>query len=125
MTELKQTLYEFWAGFDMPAYQAELVQDGAKLPYITYEVVRPPAMSVLPLTAFAWFPRSVDGNMRRTAWMDAVEIAIPESGLLLPVEGEGYIKLERNTSGFLRDYQDPEDNTIIGARVSYLVRFYF
>lgn len=130
MTDLKATLYDFWARFDMPAYLQDSVPevdaDGNALepPYITYEVTRPSALSALPLTAIAWFPGSVDGNMRRTAFQDQVELLIPEGGIMLPVGDDGFIILDRNPSGFVSDYQDQEEPSIIGARVSYLVRYY-
>lgn len=125
MTELKTTLFDFWSQFGVPAYLQDNVPDDAALPYITYEATRVPGLSSLPLTAIAWFPISVDGNMRRTAFQDAVELMIPESGIMLPVGDDGFIILDRNPSGFVGDYQDQENNKIIGARVSYLVRFYF
>lgn len=125
MTELKTTLFDFWTQFGMPAYLQDSVPDDAALPYITYEATRVPGMSSLPLTAIAWFPISVDGNMRRTAFQDAVELLIPEGGIMLPVGGDGFIILNRNDSGSLMDYQDQDNKNIIGARVSYLVRFYF
>ena len=125
MTELKTTLFDFWSQFGIPAYLQDSVPHDAALPYITYEATRVPGMSSLPLTAIAWFPISVDGNMRRTAFQDAVELMIPEGGIMLPVGGDGFIILNRNDSGFLMDYQDQDNKNIIGARVSYLVRFYF
>ena len=125
MRGLKAALYDFWSGFDMPAYLQDSVPDGAELPYITYEVTRTPAMNSLPLVAIAWFPPTVDGNIRRTAVQDMIADAIPEGGVKLPIDGGGFLVLDRNPSGFLMDYQDPEDTSIIGARVSYLTRFYF
>lgn len=130
MTNLKAALFDFWSSFGMPAYLQDSVPEvdaeGNPLrpPYITYEVTRPPALDSLPLVAIAWFPPTVDGNMRRTAFQDAVELLIPETGIMLPVGDEGFIVVDRNPSGFISDYQDQEDKTIIGARVSYLVRFY-
>lgn len=125
MRGLKAALYDFWAGFDMPAYLQDSVHNGAELPYVTYEVVRPPAFGALPLVAIAWFPPSLDGQLRRTAFQDAVGMAIPEGGVMLPIDGGGCIVLDRNPSGFVSDYQDPEETNIIGARVSYLTRFYY
>ena len=125
MTDLKATLFDFWSQFGMPVYLQDNVPNDATLPYITYEATRVPGMNSLPLVAIAWFPPSVDGNMRRTAFQDAVELLIPESGIMLPVGDEGFIVLNRNDSGFVMDYQDHENKNIIGARVSYLVRFYF
>lgn len=131
MTELKTTLFDFWSQFGMPAYLQDSVPefdaDGEPLqpPYITYEATRVPGLGALPLTAIAWFPPSVDGNMRRTAFQDKVELLIPEGGIMLPVGDDGFIVLNRNDSGFVMDYQDQENTKIIGARVSYLVRFYF
>ena len=125
MTELKTTLFDFWTQFGMPVYLQDNVPHDAALPYITYEAARVPGLSSLPLTAIAWFPPSVDGNMRRTAFQDQVELLIPEGGIMLPVGDDGFIVLNRNDSGFVMDYQDQENIKIIGARVSYLVRFYF
>lgn len=125
MNALKAALYDFWSGFDMPAYLQDSVPKDAALPYITYEVTRPPAMESLPLVAIAWFPPTVDGNIRRTAVQDMIEEAIPEGGVRLPIDDDGFLVLDRNPSGFIADYQDPEDTSIIGARVSYLTRFYY
>lgn len=125
MTWLKSTLFDFWSQFGMPAYLQDSVPDDASLPYITYEATRVPGMSSLPLTAIAWFPPSVDGNMRRTAFQDHVELLIPDGGIMLPVGDDGFIVLNRNDSGFVMDYQDQDNKNIIGARVSCLVRFYF
>ena len=125
MTDLKATLFDFWSNFDLPAFVQGTVAESADLPYITYEVVTAPSMNALPLTAIAWFPATMDGVMRRTAFQDAVELMIPESGIMLPVGDDGFIILDRNPSGFVGDYQDQENTKIIGARVSYLVRFYY
>lgn len=34
-----QALYEFYSGFDIPAYEENSVPENAKLPYLTYEIM--------------------------------------------------------------------------------------
>ena len=39
MINTAQALYEFWSGFDLPAFTTMTVPDDAKVPYITYSLV--------------------------------------------------------------------------------------
>lgn len=124
MTGLKQVLYQFWSQFGVPAYLADCVPSEAVLPYITYEVIQPALNGETVLTAFAWCDREKPfGNLWRTRMMDDIETAIPVGGLMLAVDG-GYIILMRNSSAFLRDWQDPNDLNVLGVRCSYIVQHY-
>lgn len=49
-----QALYDFWASFDIPAYEETSVPDDAKLPYITYEAGISSFDEPIPLTASIW-----------------------------------------------------------------------
>ena len=130
MTGVNRALYAFWAGFGLPAFLPGNVPDGAVLPWLTFEVVQGSGMSAAVLTATAWYkhaPQSdpiTDGQTPRAALLDAVAQAIPAAGLRLDVPGEGFLLLDRNDGAWQTYVVDDDDPTIIGGRVSYIVRFY-
>lgn len=123
MTELKRALYTFWSQFGVPAYLSDCVPDDAQLPYITYSVSTAGFGGQTVQTAYAWCDRDPGGNVWRTSLMDDIRTAIPVGGLMIPV-GSGYIIMYRNTSDFLKDWQDPNDADVLGARVSYIIQHY-
>ena len=53
--------------------------------------------------------------------MDDIETAIPVGGLMIDVDG-GYVIIYRNDTDFLKDWQDPNDATVLGVRVSIIVQ---
>lgn len=123
MTDLKKTLYAFWSQFGVPAYLRDQVPKDAKLPYITYDVTRGSLASTTVLTAFNWHKREGAVNQERTELMDKISKAIPEGGCVLPC-GNGYLHLFRNPADFQMDWQDEQDQEVIGGRTSYEVHFY-
>lgn len=123
MTGLKQALQAFWGGFGVPAYLSDSVPSGAAYPYITYEAVQPAALGFTVLTATGWHSKAPSGNLERTALMDSIAAAIPDEGVLLPVDG-GFLALYRNDSNFQSDVRDEDDDTVLGGRTSYVLRFY-
>lgn len=124
MTGLKRAFYAFWSALGPKAYLKDDVPKDAQLPYTTYEVSLSDFNGESVQTAFVWCPREAPyGNAWRTEMMDMIEEAIPIKGRALPVDG-GFVILYRNTSDFLRDWQDPEDANVLGIRVSYTVQHY-
>lgn len=124
MTGLKIALQKFWTQFGIPAYLDDDVPPDAQLPYITYSVSLANFNGSTVQTAFVWCDREKPyGNLWRTRMMDSIETAIPVGGLMLAVDG-GYIILMRNSSAFLRDWQDPNDQNVLGVRCSYIVQHY-
>lgn len=124
MTGLKQALQSFWVQFGVPAYLDDDVPQDAQLPYITYGVSQSDFNGSGVQTAFVWCDKeSPYGNRWRTAMADKIETAFPVGGLMIAVD-EGYIILYRNSSAFLRDWQDPNDPNVLGVRVSYIVQHY-
>lgn len=130
MTSYHQALTKFWSQFtsgdkSVPAYLSGHVPDGAPFPYITFDVAIPDALGAIPLTAFNWHQAAsgVNVNAERAALLDQIAAAIPVEGVKLPC-GDGFIILERNTANFQSYYDDPEDDSVIGGRTSYIVRFY-
>lgn len=132
MTALHQALYSFWNQFlygqsTIPAYLTGKVPKSASFPYFTFDVKSGSFASVSLLTAFLWVKdtpgTSVSANATRAAILDTVCQAIPEGGVRLSFEG-GYVYLFRNDSDFITYYDDPEDPSVIGGRISYEVHFY-
>ena len=124
MTDLKTAFYTFWSQFGIPAYLTDDVPTNAQLPYITYSVSMADFSGQTVQTAYVWCDREKPyGNAWRTQMMDRIQQAIPIKGCALPVGG-GFVILYRNTSDFLRDWQDPEDANVIGVRVSCIAQHY-
>lgn len=49
-----QALYQFWSGFDLPAYDENSVPDDTPFPYITYSEATDSLGNVVQLTASIW-----------------------------------------------------------------------
>ena len=128
--EVNDALWSFWAQFQLngtpiPAYQSGGVPDGQEFPYITFDTSRPDTMNTMPMTAFGWF-RNGDRAIsfaQRLAWWEAVEKAIPEKGVRLPLS-VGCLMIHRGSGDFLTPGTDEEDKTLIFGRVGYEVTFY-
>lgn len=139
MTGQHQALNAFWGGFSyggraIPVYLSGRVPeydpqtgsawtDEALFPYITYEAIQGAAFGQNTTSTFVWLRKSPTADAARAAIMDAIRAAIPYEGVRIPCE-DGYIELFPNESGFLSYYDDPEDKTILGARISCEIRFY-
>lgn len=123
MTALHKALYSFWSSFGMPAYIAGEVPDDAQFPYVTFEVQEGAAFGQTYLTAIGWFYDSGTVNVQRAAFLDAVKEAIGPGGVKID-SGGAFCILYPNDANFLSYYDDPEDEHVLGARVSYLIRYY-
>lgn len=120
MTDVHQALYRFWSSFGVPAYLSGHVPDGASVPYITFEVGDGEPFSSTFLVAIVW----AADNATRAALLDKIAEAIGADGTTIALDGGGMLALYRNAGGFMSYYDDPEDKTILGGRVSYQVNFY-
>ena len=128
MTALQQMLDSFWNGFTISdehiaAYEQTVVPDDAALPYITYSVTAGAYNVETIETALIWIRREsgIDAEAMRAAVFDQVSMAIPEEGYVLEQDGN-YLILSRNPSDFLSCYNDPTDASVLGGRVSYILR---
>ena len=128
MMAFHKALMEFWQQFGLPVYVEGCVDDGAAFPYITIRIAEGTLMGSGFLLATSWHRKAPEGSMsvamaERGACLDAVRAAIPVQGKVLPFDG-GYAILDRPPADFLTYSVDGEDDSIIGGRVSYEVRFY-
>lgn len=130
MTAFHQALYAFWSQFlynskPIPAYLSGKVPNNATFPYITFAVQKGDIFSASVLTAFIWVKAGsgINANQIRASIMDDIARAIPMQGTRINFTG-GYATIFRNTSAFMSYYDDPEDASVIGGRISYEVHFY-
>jgi len=125
VTGLNKALVAFWAALGIPVYLAGKAPDGAAYPYVAIQIAVGDAFNATPITAVAWFKASSgdSANAARAAYLDAVSEAIPPQGARVNT-GSGYLLLDRNDTEFMSYYDDPTDNSVIGARVSYYIRAY-
>ena len=114
-----QALYNFWASFQLPAYDEQTVPDEAQLPYITYETITDSLGNQLPLTASLWY--------RSKSWQDitkkAQEIAsyIGEGGVNLGYTG-GSLWITRGSS-FAQRIADPNDDGVRRIHININAEF--
>ena len=104
-------LHNFWSTFDLPAYEENAVptgKDGAKFPYITYQVVTDSFGAEVALTASVWY--------YGTSWVEAnakaeeISRYISRGGKTIPVDG-GALWLKRGTP-FSQSMGDETDDLI-------------
>ena len=137
MKALHLALQSFWSGFayegkQIPAYLSGRVParnnadnawtDAELFPYITYEVIDGTAFSENVLTAFVWLRNSDTADKERAEILDIIREAIPYEGVRIPC-ADGLIELFPNEGGFMSYYDDPTDSNVLGARISYEIRF--
>lgn len=137
MKALHLALQSFWSGFSyngkqIPAYLSGRVPERNKddsawtdetlFPYITYEAIDGTAFSENVLTAFVWLRKTDTADRERAEIMDIIREAIPYEGIRIPC-ADGLIELYPNESGFMSYYDDPTDPDVLGARISYEIRF--
>ena len=90
VTQALQALNDFFAGF-LPAYGEGCAPDAAPLPYITYRLAVPAALSEMPFYARVWYRGR--GYQEIAALLDRISAAIG-LGCCLPTP-EGVLWLYR------------------------------
>lgn len=130
IAEITRALWDFWAQFSIngtpiPAFQSGGVPDGQEFPYITFEAPMADAMETLPLAAHCWLrdPDLSQTAAQRIAFFQAVEQAIPQEGVMLPLP-VGFLMIRRGSGDFLYPGTDADDRTVLYGRVGYEVTYY-
>lgn len=117
-----QALYEFWSGFDIPAYDENSIpydNTRPELPYITYETSTDSIGNQLPLSASIWY--------RSTSWVevtqkaDEVAAAIGYGHKIIPLN-DGYLFIVKGTP-FARRMNDENDIMIKRIIINITVEF--
>lgn len=100
-----EALYNFWAGFGLPAWDETAVPAKSPLPYVTYETAQDCFGNEVPLAASLWY--------RSTSWQEITEkaqtinAAIGRGGKILRTDG-GALWLKRGTP-FAQRMADADD----------------
>ncbi|HPF54582.1 MAG TPA: hypothetical protein PLM48_08085 [Clostridia bacterium] len=130
MTGLHGALQAFWGGFTygtaaIKAYEQGNVPSTATYPYITYEAAEGAYWGATILTAFVWVKKAtgVDWQVQRAAILDLIKAAIPEGGTHLDY-ADGNLFMRRNPTNFMSYYNDPNDASVVGGRISYEATYY-
>ena len=115
-------LYNFWSMFGLPAYEENAVptgEDGAKFPYITYQVVTDSFGNDVALTGSVWY--------RSTSWKEAnakaqeISDKISRGGVTLTCDG-GIIWLRRGVP-FAQSMGDDSDDQIKRKYINLVAEF--
>lgn len=104
-----QALYQFWSGFDLPAYDTYSVPDDAVMPYITYDTAEDMIDGILPLSASLWYDSTSWAEIEAKAGVIAYTITNTHRPVALS-QG-GYMRIKRGTP-FAQRMNDPEKDTI-------------
>ena len=102
------SIYQFWSGFGLTAYEENTVPTDAAFPYITYQLVTDSFDREIPITASLWY--------RSESWADinakSEEISqkISRGGKIIPCDG-GVIWLKRGQP-FAQSMGDESDDLI-------------
>jgi len=135
-SDLSQVIYNLWSGFHLngipiPAYKSGHVPDHAKPPFITFSVSMGNLGDVTNQTAFLWLRHTPGSNVNRdrAAVADQIASAIPTRGKAIAAANGGGVWISR--SGLFLSDNDPEatdpkpdEEPIIGLRVSYSTKTY-
>ena len=102
------SIYQFWSGFGMMAYEENTVPTDAAFPYITYQLVTDSFDREIPLTASLWYrSESWTGINAKT---EEISQKISRGGKVIPCDG-GAIWLKRGQP-FAQSMGDESDNLI-------------
>lgn len=118
-----QALYQFWSGFDLPAYDENSVPDDTPFPYITYSEATDSLGNVVQLTASIW-----DRNNsweRLSLKTDEIAEKIGKNGYHIMSLDGGYVWFVKGTP-FAQRMGDP-DKTIkrvyLNVQAEFLTRY--
>lgn len=104
-------IYQFWAGFGLPAYEENAVptgEDAPAFPYITYQLITDDFGNDVALTASAWYRGSSWVNANAKA--EEIGAAIGRGGTMLSCDN-GAIWLKKG-SPFAQRTGDESDTLI-------------
>lgn len=117
-----QWLQSFWGGFDLPAYDASSVPDGAEMPYITYEATTADFEHPVQLTASLWY--------KSTSWAEisrkSTEIARAVAGFVPVAIDGGRVRVWQGNTPIAQRMGDPGENIrriVINIMAEYMTAY--
>lgn len=118
-----QALYQFWSGFDLPAYDENSVPDDTPFPYITYSEATDSLGNVVQLTASIW-----DRNNsweRLSLKTDEIAEKIGKNGYHIMSLDGGYVWFVKGTP-FAQRMGDPDKSikrVYLNVQAEFLTRY--
>lgn len=122
MTTKTAAIYNFWAGFGLPAYDEASVPTGEKapaFPYITYSVVTDDFGSQVALTGSVWYKESTWVNANAKA--EEINKYVGRGGKIIPCDS-GAIWMMRG-SPFAQSMGDENDDLIKRKYINITAEF--
>ena len=114
-------------GTALDVYQAGRVPSSAAFPYLTATIAQGDMFTTTFQTVLLWCKIGTGGasaaDTQRAAILDTIRNLVPYQGYRLNYDG-GIAMIYRNPADFTSYYDDPEDNTVIGARISLMITHY-
>lgn len=102
-------LYEFFSGFEIPAYVKRNIPANAEMPYITYELVEPNILQSTIIHAYVWYRGTSMTEVLNKC--DEISTAIG-TGISIPTT-DGYVCIFRE-SPFMQILEDPNPDVKCG-----------
>lgn len=122
MTTKTAAIYDFWAGFGLPAYDEASVPTGEnapEFPYITYSVVTDDIGNQVALTGSVWYKESTWVNANAKA--EEINKYVGRGGKIIPCDG-GAIWIMRG-SPFAQSMGDESDDLIKRKYINITAEF--
>lgn len=122
MTTKTAAIYDFWAGFGLPAYDEASVPTGEnapEFPYITYSVVTDDFGNQVALTGSVWYKESTWVNANAKA--EEINKYVGRGGKIIPCDG-GAIWIMRG-SPFAQSMGDENDDLIKRKYINITAEF--
>ena len=117
MTNVAKALYEFWSGFDIPAYVEKTVPDEAQLPYITYRLAQPDWYTPMSMYARVWYRSTSFVGLANK--VDEISDALDGGTVIRFSDGSGGIVLFKDVN-FVQ-YLTDENPEIKTAYISFIM----
>ena len=122
----EQSLFDFWNGFDIPAFEENSVptgDDAPAFPYITYQLVTDALGNEVPISASVWDRNKNEYSALANVQNKVEEIRekISRGGIMLPFDG-GAIWLKRGRP-FDQTMGDADDDQVVRAYLNMTAEF--
>lgn len=122
----EQSLFDFWNGFDIPAFEENNVptgDDAPAFPYITYQLVTDALGNEVPISASVWDRNKNEYSALANVQSKVKEIRekISRGGIMLPFDG-GAIWLKRGRP-FDQTMGDANDDQVVRAYLNMTAEF--
>lgn len=122
----EQSLFDFWNGFDIPAFEENSVptgDDAPAFPYITYQLVTDALGNEVPISASVWDRNKNEYSALANVQNKVEEIRekISRGGIMLPFDG-GAIWLKRGRP-FDQTMGDGDDDQVVRAYLNMTAEF--